>query len=90
MYAIVKTGGKQYKVAVGDVIDVELLDGDLTDDDRHAEALALLRRHPAIDDARAYVVARAAEAKALLAAVPEGPVRTALEEFADLVAVRAT
>ena len=36
------------------------------------------------------VVARAAEAKALLAAVPEGPVRTALEEFADLVAVRAT
>ena len=69
---------------------MELLDGDLIDDDRHAEALALLRRHPAIDDARAYVVARAAEAKALLAAVPEGPVRTALEEFADLVAVRAT
>jgi large subunit ribosomal protein L21 len=31
MYAIVKTGGKQYKVAVGDVIDVELLDGDKVD-----------------------------------------------------------
>ena len=31
MYAIVKTGGKQYKVAVGDVIDVELLDGDTVD-----------------------------------------------------------
>ena len=31
MYAIVKTGGKQYKVAVGDVIDVELLDGDSID-----------------------------------------------------------
>ena len=30
-YAIVKTGGKQYKVAVGDVIDVELLDGDNLD-----------------------------------------------------------
>jgi large subunit ribosomal protein L21 len=28
MYAIVKTGGKQYKVAVGDVVDVEKLDGD--------------------------------------------------------------
>ena len=26
MYAIVKTGGKQYKVAEGDVIDVEKLD----------------------------------------------------------------
>ena len=31
MYAIVKTGGKQYKVAVGDVVDVELLDGDSVD-----------------------------------------------------------
>ncbi|GAA2354592.1 50S ribosomal protein L21 [Saccharopolyspora halophila] len=29
MYAIVKTGGKQYKVAVGDVVEVEKLDGEL-------------------------------------------------------------
>ena len=28
MYAIVKTGGKQYKVAVGDVLEVEKLAGD--------------------------------------------------------------
>ncbi|MBV9727962.1 MAG: 50S ribosomal protein L21 [Pseudonocardiales bacterium] len=28
MYAIVKTGGKQHKVAVGDVVEVEKLDGD--------------------------------------------------------------
>lgn len=28
MYAIVKTGGKQYKVAVGDVVEVEKLDGE--------------------------------------------------------------
>lgn len=28
MYAIVKTGGKQYKVAVGDVVEVEKIDGD--------------------------------------------------------------
>ncbi len=27
MYAIVKTGGKQYKVAVGDVVEVEKLPG---------------------------------------------------------------
>jgi large subunit ribosomal protein L21 len=27
MYAIVKTGGKQYKVAEGDVIEIEKLDG---------------------------------------------------------------
>ncbi len=26
MYAIIKTGGKQYRVAVGDILDVELLE----------------------------------------------------------------
>jgi heptaprenyl diphosphate synthase len=69
---------------------LELLDSDLAaDEEACAEALALLRVHPAMDDARAYVVERAAEAKALLAALPEGPVRTALEAFADIVAVRS-
>jgi heptaprenyl diphosphate synthase len=68
---------------------LELLAGDLTDDDRHAEALDLLRKHPAIDEARAYVVARAQEAKALLSALPPGPVREALEAFADIVATRS-
>jgi large subunit ribosomal protein L21 len=28
MYAIVKTGGKQYKVAVGDVVEVEKISGE--------------------------------------------------------------
>jgi large subunit ribosomal protein L21 len=28
MYAIVKTGGKQYKVSVGDVVEVEKLEGE--------------------------------------------------------------
>ncbi|MBZ5740449.1 polyprenyl synthetase family protein [Nocardioides mangrovi] len=67
----------------------ELLDGDLTDDDRHAEALDLLRKHPALDEARAYVVGQAQEAKQQLAPVPAGPVRDALEAFADIVAVRS-
>ena len=67
---------------------LELLGGDLTDDDRHAEALALLRVHPALEEARSFVIARAHEAKALLGALPAGPVREALEAFADLVAVR--
>jgi heptaprenyl diphosphate synthase len=67
----------------------ELLDGDLTDDDRHAEALDLLRKHSAMDEARAYVVERAGEAKALLTALRPGPVREALEAFADLVATRS-
>lgn len=67
----------------------ELLTGDLTDDEKHAEALDLLRKHPAMDDARAYVMARAREAKDLLSALDEGPVRTALESFADVVATRS-
>ncbi len=69
---------------------LELLAGDLTDDARHAEALALLRRHPAMDEARAYVVGRADEAKALLRVLPEGSVRAALEAFADVVATRSS
>jgi heptaprenyl diphosphate synthase len=69
---------------------LELLAGDLSDDAPHAEALGLLRKHPALDEARAYVVARADEAKAHLTALPAGPVREALEAFADIVAVRST
>ncbi|WP_139982923.1 polyprenyl synthetase family protein [Nocardioides litoris] len=69
---------------------LELLGSDLSDDARHAEALALLRKHPALDQARSYVVAQAQEAKALLTALPEGSVRSALEDFADLVAVRSS
>jgi heptaprenyl diphosphate synthase len=69
---------------------LELLDSDLTDDDRHAEALDLLRKHPAMDEARAYVMGLAAEAKTLLDALPAGPVHSALDAFADVVAVRST
>jgi heptaprenyl diphosphate synthase len=68
---------------------LDLLAGDLTDDERHGEALDLLRKHPAIDEARAYVVARAQEARDLLAVLPPGPVREALEAFADIVATRS-
>jgi heptaprenyl diphosphate synthase len=69
---------------------LQLLDSDLSHDDLHAEALTLLRAHPAMAEARAYVVARAQEAKALLTVLPSGPVREALENFADIVATRST
>ncbi len=29
MYAVIKTGGKQYRVAAGDTLEVEKLDGDI-------------------------------------------------------------
>ncbi|GAB3989561.1 polyprenyl synthetase family protein [Nocardioides marmoraquaticus] len=66
----------------------ELLDGDLTDSGPHAEALSLLRDHAALREARDYVAGLAAEAKQLLEALDEGPVREALEAFADVVAHR--
>jgi heptaprenyl diphosphate synthase len=75
--------------APGDARLLELLGADLTDDALHAEALDLLRKHPAMDEARAYVLERAAEARRLLTVLPEGsPVRAALDTFAEIVATR--
>lgn len=66
-----------------------LLGRPLTDDAEHAEALALLRAHPAMAEASDYVVGQAAQAKKHLEVLDPGPVRTALESFADVVATRS-
>ena len=42
MYAIVETGGKQYKVAVGDVISVEKLDVNVGDSYKLDNVLAVI------------------------------------------------
>ena len=39
MYAIIKTGGKQYRVALGDIIDVELLETNAGDDIEFGDVL---------------------------------------------------
>ena len=44
--------------------------------------------HPAMDEARRYVLDRAREAQDLLKVLPEGPVRDALDAFAVLIATR--
>ena len=67
---------------------LELLGAPITDDALHAEALDLLRKHPAMDQARDYVLGQATQAKKLLEALDPGPIRTALESFADIVASR--
>jgi heptaprenyl diphosphate synthase len=68
---------------------LELLDADLTDDALHAEALDLLRKHPAMEEARSYVLARSNEARELLRVLPvNSPVRAALDAFAEVVATR--
>ncbi len=66
----------------------ELLAGPLTDDDRHAEALDLLRRSPSMDAARGVMLGYAEQARAGLADLPDRPARRALESLADFVRAR--
>jgi len=54
-----------------------------------AECLALLRRHPAMGEAREVAVARAGEARAALLALPASPARAALDALAEFVVTRA-
>ncbi|MGP2436616.1 polyprenyl synthetase family protein [Streptomyces sp. JW3] len=67
----------------------ELLASDLTDDDRHAEALRLLRAHPALEQARRDTVRYAEEARAALAPLRACDAKTALVELCDAVVHRA-
>ncbi|WP_327718746.1 polyprenyl synthetase family protein [Streptomyces sp. NBC_00490] len=72
-----------------DIALCELLDSDLADDARHAEALTKLRAHPALEQARRDTVRFAEEARAALAPLPEGDVKAALMEMCDAVVHRA-
>ncbi|MBW1600053.1 polyprenyl synthetase family protein [Streptomyces sp. JJ38] len=68
---------------------VELLAGDLSDDVRHAEALAGLRAHPALEEARRYTIRAAEEARETLSPLPDGPAKAALSTLCDAVVHRA-
>ncbi|MFE3034359.1 polyprenyl synthetase family protein [Streptomyces canus] len=72
-----------------DIALCELLDSDLTDDARHAEALAALRTHPALEQARRDTVRYAEDARAALAPLRECGARAALMELCDAVVHRA-
>ncbi|MGA5824374.1 polyprenyl synthetase family protein, partial [Kitasatospora sp. NPDC094028] len=64
-------------------------DSDLSDDARHAEALAALRAHPALEQARRDTVRYAEEARAALAPLRECDAKVALTELCDAVVHRA-
>ncbi|MEW2510083.1 polyprenyl synthetase family protein [Streptomyces sp. NPDC046870] len=72
-----------------DVALCALLDSDLSDDARHAEALAALRAHPALEQARRDTVRYAQEARAALAPLRECDAKAALIELCDAVVHRA-
>ncbi|WP_344598023.1 polyprenyl synthetase family protein [Actinomadura vinacea] len=66
----------------------ELLAADLTDDALHAEALALLRAHPAMDRARTDLRRWAEDARAELLTLPDIPARAAFTGLCDYVVSR--
>ncbi len=66
-----------------------LLDGDLSSDAALAEAVAALRVHPVVERTRELALQRARDAVADLDALPQGPVRSALVDFADALVDRS-
>ena len=67
----------------------DLLAGDRAGPDVD-EALRLLRKHPAIDEARAEVGRRAAAARTILDPLPDGPAKDALAELCTTVVTRTS
>ncbi len=69
---------------------VDLLDGGVSSDEDLTEALAILRVHPAMGEARRAAREAADEAVATLAPLPPGPVRDALAAVAGALIDRVT
>jgi heptaprenyl diphosphate synthase len=66
----------------------ELLAGDLTDEARLAEALRLLRAHPAMAEARARLTSYGDQARTIAGSLPAGDCRDALLALTDFVLAR--
>ncbi|MGA9147462.1 MAG: polyprenyl synthetase family protein [Candidatus Nanopelagicales bacterium] len=66
----------------------DLLSRPLPDDAEHAEAIELLQRHSAFEEARAVARSWADEARESVAGLEFGPVRSALEALCDYVVTR--
>jgi len=67
---------------------VDFLSGPIPDDGEHAQALDLLRAHPALDSAREEARRWAGDARRTLEPLPEGPAKHALEALCDYVVNR--
>ncbi len=69
---------------------VAALSGPIADESEVQHVIERLRSHPAMDEARAYVQSEADAARALLAELPAGPARDALDALCDTLATRLT
>ncbi|MBO0801953.1 MAG: polyprenyl synthetase family protein [Nocardiopsaceae bacterium] len=67
-----------------------LTQADLTDPESHAEALALLRQSPALEEARSSVREWISGARDLVGQLPDVPARAAFEALCDFVTTRAS
>jgi heptaprenyl diphosphate synthase len=67
---------------------VDMIDGDLTDDARHAEVLRRLRTHPALEQARGDTLRYAQAARESLSPLPECSAKVALTDLCDAVVHR--
>jgi heptaprenyl diphosphate synthase len=65
-----------------------VLEADLSSDAALAQALTALRVHPAMDQARARLVAYVEDARAVAGSLPAGAARDALVALADYVLER--
>lgn len=74
----------------GDERLLELMAGPVADDADHAEALALLRAHPAMQEAQADVLRWAGDARDSLSSLPKTAARVALEALCDTVVTRTS
>ena len=74
----------------GDARLRELIGRPLTDPDELAEALALMRAHPALEAARTEVQRSAEAAKERLVPLPDSPARDALHELCDRIVSRSS
>jgi heptaprenyl diphosphate synthase len=74
--------------ADGDRDLLSVLEADLSSDAALAQALAALRVHPAMDQARARLVAYVEDARAVAGSLPAGAARDALVALADYVLER--
>jgi heptaprenyl diphosphate synthase len=81
LYALRGTSGGRDAVRLRELLG----DADLSDPGLRAEALQLLRKSPAVEEARATVGTWVSEARALLAQLPEVPARAAFETLCDFV-----
>ena len=82
--ALIALGGQ----SVQDARLRDLLSRPLGDDDEHAEALRLLRAHPALAEARQEACRWADEARAALDPLPSGGAKQTLELLCDYVVSR--